>query len=262
MTEVSEPERRYVEYHPGRRCSAQGCASPAEFEVYLYDFYELPDGDEEFFEQDLTCPFLCESHVEENERLAKGERTPRSVVRYPHSNRSGAQGYTKYQPVSAVFPALYTGDLVLPPGLIATYQAVNADLLRVLASRPELLHELDPRRFEEVVAAIFRAKGFDVTLTRQTRDGGRDILAVDSSEFGTSLYLIECKRYAPHRKVGVEVVRGLYGVVAADRATKGIIATTSTFSRDAVAFANPLKFQMSLRDFESVRGWLSSLKPK
>ena len=35
-----------------------------------------------------------------------------------------------------------------------------------------LLNNLDPRKFEEVVAELMAKEGFDVELTKQTRDGG------------------------------------------------------------------------------------------
>ena len=67
----------------------------AVFEAFLYDHYaELQ---QEFYEQDFTCPFLCEAHKNENEARAQGARVPRGVVRYPYTNRHSAQGYTKYE---------------------------------------------------------------------------------------------------------------------------------------------------------------------
>jgi restriction endonuclease Mrr len=99
-----------------------------------------------------------------------------------------------------------------------------------------------------------------VELTLRTRDGGRDLFALRSDTFGKSLYLVECKRYAASRKVGVEVVRGLYGVLQADRATKGVIVTTSSYTKDAIEFATPLEYQLSLRDFEALKEWLVSFR--
>ncbi|MFN6528251.1 hypothetical protein [Nostoc sp. ChiSLP03a] len=80
-----QPTKRYFEYTSDTRCSVRGCEKPPEYEVYLYDYYPLYH--EEFFEQDQTCPFLCEHHMEENEFLADGLRTPRGYVKYPYSNR-------------------------------------------------------------------------------------------------------------------------------------------------------------------------------
>lgn len=65
-------------------------------EVFLYDVYPYPEGGV-FFEQDYTCPFLCEIHMIENEKKAEGVRQPRGHVRYPHSNKHMANGFTIYR---------------------------------------------------------------------------------------------------------------------------------------------------------------------
>ena len=256
-----QPQKRYQEYTPETRCSVDGCDRPAEYEVYLYDYYPFVEEEHEFFEQDFTCPFLCEQHMRENEERADGIRRPRGVVRYPYSNKHVAQGYTKYAPVGDAFSLLadFSGEFTQPK-LISTYREVNEELIRYLSKHPELLYELDSRKFEELVAELFRDMGFSVEVTPRTRDGGRDIQALRSNELGKSLYLIECKRYARTRKVGIEPVRGLYGVIQSERATMGIIATTSSFTSDAIDFATPLQYQLSLRDFEALKQWLEGFK--
>jgi hypothetical protein len=80
------------------KCNANGCGKDADFEVILFDVYS--EG-EVFFEQDQTCPHLCENHVIENELKADGDRKPRGVTSYPHSNRHRAQGYSMYRPLNA-----------------------------------------------------------------------------------------------------------------------------------------------------------------
>lgn len=50
------------------KCSVENCEEDAIVEVLLYDFYaELP---EVHLEQDFTCPFLCPTHMVENEQQA------------------------------------------------------------------------------------------------------------------------------------------------------------------------------------------------
>jgi len=72
---------------------------------------------------------------------------------------------------------------------------------------PARLFELTPRQFEEFVADIWRRQfGFEVELTAQTRDSGRDIIAVRRTDM-LLRFLIECKRYAPERKVDIGIVR-------------------------------------------------------
>jgi hypothetical protein len=246
---------RHHEYAANQRCSVPNCSSRAEYEVYLYDYYWVYA--EEFFEQDYTCPFICEAHMSKNELEAVGDRVPRGHVHYLFTNRYGAQGYSKYSPLSSVFPQLFQAESsITNPAFASAINEVNVELLTYMARHPEALREIDPRKFEMIIAEIFRNQGFDVELTPATRDGGMDVRAVRHGSFGTSLYLVECKRYAESKKVGVEVVRGLYGVLHQQNATKGVIATTSSFSRDAITFASPLKYQLSLYGFADLKKWL------
>jgi restriction system protein len=75
-------------------------------------------------------------------------------------------------------------------------------------------------------------------------------------QIGTFLFLVECKRYNPPKKVEVEVVCALYGTVQQKNATAGIIATTSFFTNDAIVFQRDVKYQMSLRDYFAIKKWL------
>ena len=256
MTRAMIEPKRYFEYKRETKCSVDDCNQPAEYEVSLYDYYP-PPMNEEFLEQDYTCPFLCEAHMHDNETLARGVRVPRGFVNYPYTNCNGAQGYTKYAPVMGLYDELYieSSGLIVPQTRIELFE-VNEELIRYLAVHPEKLYEVDPRKFEEIVADIFRDRGFDVNLTPRTRDGGRDIQAIHHSSLGAFLYLIECKRYSSSRKVGVELVRALYGVKQREHAAAGVLVTTSSFTKDALDFANPLKYELSLRDFQSLQSWL------
>jgi hypothetical protein len=141
-------------------------------------------------------------------------------------------------------------------------QDINDELISHLAAHPEKMREMPSRKFEELVAELFRAKGYEVELTPRSRDGGFDVRAVHRTEVGTVLIIIECKRYAAENKVGVEIVRGLYGVVEQKRATKGLIATTSYFSSDATKFHNDVQYRLALADFDALRAMLQEWKTK
>lgn len=136
--------------------------------------------------------------------------------------------------------------------------AANAELIRYLSKHPKSLYHLEPRKFEEIVAEILKDLGYDIIITPRTRDGGCDIRAIRKDSLGTFLYLIECKRYNEHHPVGVEIVRSLYGTTTAERATHGIIATTSYFSKDAIEYASKLQYQLSLRDYSDLLSWLKN----
>jgi hypothetical protein len=159
---------------------------------------------------------------------------------------------------------LYRSDEAVERGesqiLRLDLEGINDELIARLAARPELMRELDPRKFEELVAELLRDKGYDVTLTPPSRDGGRDILAVKREDIGSALTLVECKRYAANKRVGVDIVRGLYGVVSADNATRGLIATTSYFTSGARAFRDQVPYRLGLADFEVLRRMLQRFR--
>lgn len=131
-----------------------------------------------------------------------------------------------------------------------TIAEVNEELIRYLAANPSKMRELSPRKFEELIADMFRNQGFEVTLTPPSKDGGMDVIAVQRDGIGTVMIIVECKRYAETNKVGVEIARGLYGVVEQQGATRGIIATTSFFTKGAVEFRNTVEHRLGLADFD------------
>ena len=142
--------------------------------------------------------------------------------------------------------------------------SIDEDLVKFLARHPQYMKELNPRKFEELIAEMFANMGYEVELTPQSRDGGVDIYAIKKDGIGGGLVLIECKRYTPPKKVGVGIVRGLYGVVEAKKATRGLIATTSFFTRDAQAEQQKLKYRLALADYndlvDHLRTWSQLLK--
>ena len=141
--------------------------------------------------------------------------------------------------------------------IVTDVRSVTLALIRKLAADPRLVYSLTPRQFEEVVAELLGSRGYDITLTPASRDGGVDIYAAKQSELGSFLYLVECKRYAPENKVGVGLIRELLGVVAQQRATAGILATTSFFTAGAQELQRDVKWQLSLKDYADVEAWLT-----
>jgi len=149
------------------------------------------------------------------------------------------------------------GDgLVVPEPVVVSVTDVNAELLARLKSNPELLRTLTSRKFEEVVAELLSKQGFSVELTPPSQDGGFDMYVARHDGLGQFLYLVECKRYTPPQRVGVQIVRALHGVVQQKRANAGIIATTSFFTKGAREIQQELKHQLQLRDYIELQKWL------
>jgi restriction system protein len=133
--------------------------------------------------------------------------------------------------------------------IISDVRFVSDKLLWAVGKNPNLVHDLTAREFEELSAELFQRQGYTVTMTPQTRDGGKDLYLAKADGFGSFLYIVECKRYAPHRPVDVGVVRALYGVAQHERVTAAMTLTTSYFSKDAAAFAADVQYQLALKDF-------------
>ena len=95
----------------------------------------------------------------------------------------------------------------------------------------------DPYDFEMQVAQALQARGLSVEVTGGAGDEGVDIIARDPTPVTGGTYLVQCKRYAIGRKVGVGEVRELYGALQEKRASKGILVTTASFTIPAIRFA-------------------------
>ncbi|WP_397447875.1 restriction endonuclease [Polaribacter sp. R77954] len=134
---------------------------------------------------------------------------------------------------------------------------INDEVKRYLKKHPEKLHDLTPRRFEELVASILEDMGLDVQLTQATRDGGTDIIAEFKNAITSFLILVECKKYSPENKVGVGIIREVAGVHSFKQPSKSIIVTTSTFTKPAKDAASILKEQIDLKDYFNLKEWLN-----
>lgn len=149
---------------------------------------------------------------------------------------------------------LYVEETEKKPDILFT--DINDEIKKYLKSHPEKLHDLSPRKFEELVASIFKDLGFDVTLTKATRDGGSDIIASIRNAVTSFLILVECKKYSPENKVGVGIIREVAGVHTLRNPSKSIIVTTSTFTNDAIDMASQLNERIDLKDYNNLKEWL------
>lgn len=97
----------------------------------------------------------------------------------------------------------------------------------------DAVHGMSWQEFELLTAEAFRLQGFEVKEQGGPRpDGGVDLVL----RRGTETYLVQCKQWRAF-KVGVDVVRQLYGVMAAQGAAGGYVVTSGQFTPDARAFA-------------------------
>ena len=102
--------------------------------------------------------------------------------------------------------------------------------------------------FEKDCARLLRSRGVRVVhqAANGRGDGGVDLFAINDT--GDS-WLVQCKCWAPDRPVGPDVIRELHGAIrlaeaGAERKSRGILITTSTFTSGAVASASELGIEL------------------
>lgn len=89
------------------------------------------------------------------------------------------------------------------------------------------------QEFEDRVGDAFARRGYDVRrIGNAGGDGGIDLELRRHGE----LHLVQCKHWRAYR-VGVDVVRDLYGAMAASGAASGYLVTSGRFTKQAAAFA-------------------------
>ena len=111
----------------------------------------------------------------------------------------------------------------------------QTERLRTQARRAELklaqLTSLSPETFEEFVAELFEALGYDVEQTGGTGDEGAD-LRLRRKDL---LAIVQCK-YHKRSVVGSPELQKFLGTIHHTRSHKGFFVTTSTFSLAAEKF--------------------------
>lgn len=95
------------------------------------------------------------------------------------------------------------------------------------------LRRLSWHDFELYVGEAFRMMGYSVVETGGGgADGGIDLVLKKGGE----VFLVQCKQWRAY-KVSVNIVRELFGVMAAQGATGGFVVTSGIFTADAQSFA-------------------------
>lgn len=109
----------------------------------------------------------------------------------------------------------------------------HSALSSVTTSTKDDLNSLNWIQFEGLLGEYYRQQGYQVKQNlNQQPDGGVDI---ELTKFG-KVSLVQCKHWKA-RKVGVKVIREMYGVLLDRKADKMIIATSGEFTLDAQRFA-------------------------
>ena len=231
------------------RCSECGSVieihkEEIEFDAFTYDHGENGMGDEIEYRYDGVI--VCEECGNEIQFRISG-------FEYP----VGAYNYDDYE--------IYGGDFEKSPivGIVYSQEEFDIDyaynefnrverLILEISDNPDLIYNISPREFEEVINRVLQDEGFETELTQATRDGGRDIVATKYEMGKPIVFYIECKRYGRRNSVGVSIVRSLYGVQTSDQINKSILVTTGHVTRGARRFVEKQNTMMSILDVNEI----------
>ena len=219
-----------------------------EVDVSFYDHGENGMGDETIYDirHEMECP-ECGNRID---IAITGNEYPVGAYDYDNARIFGAN-FIEVPSMGIYYQDEFDID----------QHAVEATGIRGLIARissdRDLIYDVSPREFEEIVEQVLRDEGFDTCLTQPTRDGGRDIIATQTGINGKPVvFYVECKRYARTNKVSVDLVRALYGVQTADKVNKACLVTSSYFTRDAVTFAEGQNVMIDLVDGDALHNMI------
>lgn len=129
-----------------------------------------------------------------------------------------------------IVPALF----LIGAAISAYGKRRRAGLLTAGSSgRREAIANMSWREFEMLVGEVFRRQGYSVVEAGgQGADGGVDLVLTGEGRKS----LVQCKQWKAY-KVGVQVIREMYGVMTAAQAERGYVITSGVFTKDARSFA-------------------------
>ncbi len=134
-------------------------------------------------------------------------------------------------------------------------------ILLALQEKKINLEDVHWRTFEEIVAELLIGDGYDVTLTRGTKDGGVDILAERIvPRIGPILSVWQAKKQK--KGVGIECVRELADTRNEFKASKGVIVTSSYLTNGALKRIERDKYILEGCDKPQLLSWISNYKSK
>jgi Restriction endonuclease len=233
---------------------------------FLSDSEDLHDTDERF----ATRAYLSslKSQVQE---WCEHFDLPFDAVRdydqrcYPGAPAGPMSWHINYIDYSALAAAIASGFGAFPSGQLyrpKVFETATVEVMKWLRTRPQLVDRVDPRSFEVIVAEVLKDRGWQVELTKQTRDGGYDILAVRADPARLTIRLmVECKLYDLIRPVGLAMVDRLMGVVSREYADRGLLVTNSRFSSVAwQRWESRVGRDLALVDREELFEWLRTFR--
>lgn len=141
-----------------------------------------------------------------------------------------------FQGIAGALPnmaGIFATILIMVAAISAFHSWRKGELIESQTS-VKSIQNISWKEFEYLVGEAYKRKGFTIAENQNSgADGGIDLILFKDSE----KILVQCKNWKSS-KVGVSVVRELFGIVTAEGASKGIVVCSGNYTRDAIDFAN------------------------
>lgn len=105
------------------------------------------------------------------------------------------------------------------------------------------LQSIDPSVFEQFVADVWDARGWNTRVTRDSADRGVDVIATQRTPFRQK-HIIQAKRYSDTNPVGSPEVQQYASLRQQEDADAVIVVTSGRFSKQAESVARDLNVKL------------------
>lgn len=113
------------------------------------------------------------------------------------------------------------------------------------------------RQLEELTADLLSKDGYSVELGPGKKDGGIDIVAVKNlGSAGLFKAVWQAKKLKPGNKVGISVIRELADTRSEQKASKGIVITTTYLTKGALERVKRDSYILGKIDREDLTAWI------
>lgn len=139
--------------------------------------------------------------------------------------------------------------------LVVDFKEISRELIEYFGKHPDELTRLNWRKFEQLLAAVFKNQGFYTELGPGTGDGGVDIRLIQKDSIGQLVTLVQAKRYSSDNPIKLDIVAALTAIVDDQKAHRGLLVTTSRYLPSAQHFAESQRGRIVLATSADVAAW-------
>ncbi len=158
------------------------------------------------------------------------------LFRSQRNEQKSSESVTTFASISMITP-----DEMILSGFNIIQEALGKDIL----DRLIIIH---PSLFERTVLRLLSKMGYGQgQVTGRSGDGGIDGF-VNQDQLGLTKVAFQAKRYRPENTIGAGTIRDFIGALDVKKVDKGVLITTSGFTKDAIDTASRCNKSLVLVD--------------